>query len=255
MDPHLKDTLDELVDRYNRPRFIEDDPIQIPHAFSKREDIEISGLLTATIAWGQRKSILTNARKMMDIMGHSPHEFILHANARELRDIQFVHRTFNADDLRYFIQSLRFIYHKFSSLEDLFIPLDSEDDLFTSIERFRESVISNLSPGRSSKHISNPAKGAASKRIHMYLRWMVRSDDRGVDFGLWKRIPMSKLSCPLDVHTGNNARFLGLLNRKQNDRRAVEELDISLRSMDPTDPVKYDFALFGMGVDPLLKLG
>lgn len=251
----FKSTLDELVDRYNRVSFIDDDPIQIPHRFSRLEDVEISGLLTATIAWGQRKTILKNANHLMDIMGQSPYEFVMNASAEDLRDLQFVHRTFNAEDLRYFIESLRSIYLKNKSLEGLFIPKKKEKDNFSAIQRFREYIVQNADPGRTAKHIANPAKGAASKRIHMYLRWMVRKDDRGVDFGLWERIPMSKLSCPLDVHTGVNARALGLLTRKQNDRKAVEELDQSLRQLDPQDPVKYDFALFGMGVDPLLKLG
>lgn len=251
----LKSTLDELVDRYNRVSFIDDDPIQIPHRFSRLEDVEISGLLTATIAWGQRKTILKNANHLMDIMGQSPYEYVMNASADDLDDMQFVHRTFNSEDLRYFIESLRAIYLRNKSLESFFVPKDGEHDNFNAIQRFREYVIQNADPGRTGKHIANPAKGAASKRIHMFLRWMVRKDDRGVDFGLWNRIPMSKLSCPLDVHTGVNARALGLLTRKQNDRKAVEELDQSLRQLDPSDPVKYDFALFGMGVDPLLKLG
>lgn len=255
MNTELKATLDELVDRYNRPSFIEDDPIQIPHRFQDKQDIEISGLLTATIAWGQRKTILNNADKLMQIMGHAPHDFVLNASEKELEEIQFVHRTFNETDLRYFIKTLRSIYLDNNSLEGLFLPAKEESDLFSAIERYRQFLIDLNEPGRTSKHIANPAKGAAAKRIHMFLRWMVRKDDRGVDFGIWNTIPMSKLSCPLDVHTGNNARSLGLLKRKQNDRRAVEELDSSLRSMDSSDPVKYDFALFGMGVDPLLKLG
>lgn len=255
MNTELKATLDELVDRYNRPSFIEDDPIQIPHRFQDKQDIEISGLLTATIAWGQRKTILNNADKLMQIMGHAPHDFVLNASEKELEEIQFVHRTFNETDLRYFIKTLRSIYLDNNSLEGLFLPAKEESDLFPAIERYRQFLIDLNEPGRTSKHIANPAKGAAAKRIHMFLRWMVRKDDRGVDFGIWNTIPMSKLSCPLDVHTGNNARSLGLLKRKQNDRRAVEELDSSLRSMDSSDPVKYDFALFGMGVDPLLKLG
>lgn len=254
MNTELKATLDELVDRYNRPSFIEDDPIQIPHRFQDKQDIEISGLLTATIAWGQRKTILNNADKLMQIMGHAPHDFVLNASEKELEEIQFVHRTFNETDLRYFIKTLRSIYLDNNSLEGLFLPAKEESDLFPAIERYRQFLIDLNEPGRTSKHIANPAKGAAAKRIHMFLRWMVRKDDRGVDFGIWNTIPMSKLSCPLDVHTGNNARSLGLLKRKQNDRRAVEELDSSLRSMDSSDPVKYDFALFGMGVDPLLKL-
>lgn len=251
----LKEHLDELVDRYNRPSFFENDPIIIPKQFEEKRDIEIAGYLTATIAWGQRKSIIANAEKLMNIMGHTPYDFVMNASSDELDDLQYVHRTFNSQDLKYLVEGLRSIYLKNNSLEPLFIPNKGEQNTFEAIARFREQITSFKDPGRTAKHIANPAKGAAAKRIHMYLRWMVRSDDRGVDFGIWERIPTSVLSCPLDVHTGNNARKLGLLMRKQDDRKAVEELDASLRALDPVDPVKYDFALFGLGVDPLINFG
>ncbi|GGH74013.1 TIGR02757 family protein [Phaeocystidibacter marisrubri] len=253
MSENIKEILDELVDRYNRPNFIEDDPISIPHSFTLSQDIEIAGYLSATIAWGQRKTIVNNAHKMMDIMGNTPYEFTMNASPAELSDLRFVHRTFNGNDLAFLIYGLRDIYLEHKSLEKVFHPRKGEDNLFPAIQRFRDQLIGTREPGRSGKHIANPSKGTAAKRIHMYLRWMVRTDDRGVDFGLWNSISPSLLSCPLDVHTGVNARALGLLNRKQNDRRAVEELDFSLRSLDAEDPVKYDFALFGMGVDPSMK--
>ncbi len=251
----LKAYLDELVDRYNRPSFIEADPVSIPHRYSNLQDIEISGYLTATIAWGQRATILKNAQNLMERMGHEPHQFVMHATDKELDDIHFVHRTFNSEDLQFIIKGLRSIYLKNKSLEKIFLPLDNEVNTFGGIQRFRDELIGNRMAGRSGKHIANPAKDTAAKRINMFLRWMVRADQRGVDFGLWHNYPMSKLSCPLDVHTGNTARALGLLARKLNDRKAVEELDANLRMLDPIDPVKYDFALFGVGVDPLLNLG
>lgn len=247
--------LDALVDKYNRPHFIEDDPIQIPHRFTNPQDIEVSGYLTATIAWGQRVTILKNASSLMEMMDNSPFDFLMNATESEIDRLQFIHRTFNSEDLGYLLRGLRNLYQNASSLSEYFLPKEDETDLFPAVQRFRDTLTSYAEPGRTAKHIANPEKGAAAKRIHMYLRWMVRRDNRGVDFGLWENIPMSHLSCPLDVHTGNNARALGLLKRVQNDRRAVEELDKSLRAMDSSDPVKYDFALFGLGVDPLLNLG
>lgn len=245
----LKDHLDALVEKYNRPEFIEEDPISIPHQYSEKSDIEIVGLLAATIAWGKRKTIVANAQRMASWMGDSPTDFVLHAPNHIIENSHFKHRTFNEIDLAYFIMSLRQVYTNHDSLEDLFLLKDDEVDAFEAITRFRTSFTAHMAPGRTNKHLANPAKGAASKRIHMFLRWMVRDDNAGVDFGLWKNIPMSHLSCPLDVHTGNVARALGLLSRKANDRKAVEELNRSLRLLDPLDPVKYDFALFGFGVD------
>ncbi|NVK28719.1 MAG: TIGR02757 family protein [Flavobacteriia bacterium] len=249
----LKEYLDDCVDRYNRREFITEDPIQIPHSFTNPRDIEVSGYLVATIAWGQRKTILNNGHRLMDIMGHEPHNFVMNASPAELDELHFIHRTFNSDDLRFLIEGLRSIYLNNNTLEKSFTPLKGEGNLFPAIARFRNELIGQRAAGRSGKHIANPEKGAASKRIHMFLRWMVRQDNRGVDFGIWTNLSPSLLSCPLDVHTGNTARSLKLLKRKQNDRRAVEELDSRLREFDPMDPVKYDFALFGVGVDPLVK--
>lgn len=250
----LKPFLDELVDRYNRPDFIQDDPISIPHSFSLRQDIEISAYLASTIAWGQRVTIVKNAWKLMEIMGNSPYDFVMNSDQVNWKKIHFVHRTFNTEDLQFIVEGIKSILLKYNTLEDAFLPQVNEVNHFDSISRFRSELIGVRDAGRSSKHIANPEKGAAAKRIHMFLRWMVRSDDRGVDFGIWNKLSPSMLSCPLDVHTGNNARELGLLQRKQNDRRAVEELDNALRSMDAQDPVKYDFALFGMGVDPTMQV-
>lgn len=251
----LKPFLDELVDRYNRPHFIEHDPISIPHQYSKTQDIEISGFLAASIAWGQRTTIVKNATKMMEMMDCDPFNFVMNASDSELDKLSFVHRTFNSEDLQFIIKGLRSIYSEFNTLEDVCLPRENETHLFPAITRFRSALIAGREPGRTGKHLANPEKGTAAKRIHMYFRWMVRADDRGVDFGIWKRISPSLLSCPLDVHTGNNARDLGLLSRKQNDMKAVLELNESLRQLDATDPVKYDFALFGMGVDPAMKRG
>lgn len=242
------DLLNALADKYNNPAFIASDPIQIPHEFKSKQDIEISAFLTATISWGQRGTIIRNARKLMEIMNRAPYDFILHCTEHELNQIHFTHRTLNSHDLRFLLLCLRGVYFQHNSLEDLFLPQPGETNLFPAISRFRTALLNGRDPGRTGKHLANPDKGTAAKRVHMFLRWMVRRDSRGVDFGLWQRIPMSILSCPLDVHTGNVARALKLLNRKANDRRAVEELDRELRKMDPTDPVRYDYALFGEGV-------
>jgi len=245
----LKNFLNEKVIQYNNPKFIESDPIQIPHKFSKKEDIEIAAFLTATIAWGNRKMIIKNADAMMQRMDYSPHDFIVNHTANDLKVFDgFVHRTFNALDLQYFIASLKHIYLKYNSLETLFKIKDSNNNAQENIAYFKDIFFSLPHLQRTTKHISNPAKGSAAKRINMFLRWMVRDDNAGVDFGLWKSISPSQLSCPLDVHSGNVARKLGLLKRKQNDAKAVIELDAKLRSFDPNDPVKYDFALFGLGV-------
>ena len=245
----IKGFLDSKVDEYNNVRFIESDPIQIPHRFSLKEDIEISGFLTSAIAWGNRKMIIRNAEKMMDLMGNSPYDFIMEHREHHLESLEgFVHRTFNATDLRFFILSLKNIYQNHQGLESVFAKNATKDSLQTSIHRFKKIFFEIGHPPRTQKHISDPLKGSAAKRINMYLRWMVRNDDKGVDFGIWKSISPTRLSCPLDVHSGNVARKLGLIQRKQNDAKALAELDTSLRKMNPSDPVKYDFALFGLGV-------
>jgi len=245
----LKDFLEEKVALYNRPQFIESDPVSIPHLFERKEDIELAGFLAATIAWGNRKMIVQNANRIMAMMGNSPYDFIMHHDDRQLERLEgFVHRTFNQTDLFYFIKALRNIYLTKGGLETVFAAAVTETSTQPAIAHFKTEFFSLSAPQRTHKHVSDPAKGSAAKRINMFLRWMVRNDGCGVDFGIWKSILPSQLSCPLDVHSGNVARKLGLLTRSQNDARAVEELDISLRMMDREDPVKYDFALFGLGV-------
>ena len=245
----LKDFLDAKVRQYNSPGFLQEDPIQVPHSFSKKEDIEISGFLTATIAWGNRKSIIQNSLKMMDLLDGEPYNFIMEAQESEVERFSgFVHRTFNDTDLSYFISALRHIYRNHYGLEELFALHAETDSLQPSIAAFKKTFFEIPHPKRSLKHVSDPSKGSAAKRINMFLRWMVRRDSTGVDFGIWKTISPAQLSCPLDIHSGRVARKLGLLKRKQNDARAVRELDLNLRKLDAKDPVKYDFALFGLGV-------
>ncbi|MEY8848526.1 TIGR02757 family protein [Psychroserpens sp. XS_ASV72] len=245
----LKDFLDEKVETYNHPRFIETDPIQVPHQFTIKEDIEIAGFLTATIAWGNRKSIINNAKKMVELMDFSPYDFVKNHKASDLEKLDgFVHRTFNGLDFVQFIRSLQHIYKNHNGLEAVFSNYQEADSLQLAIHKLKTHFFEIDHLPRTQKHISDPLKNSAAKRINMYLRWMVRTDKNGVDFGIWKRIPPSSLSCPLDVHSGNVARKLGLLKRKQNDGKALVELDHSLRELDCQDPVKYDFALFGLGV-------
>ncbi len=245
----LKVFLDTKVEQYNHPKFLESDPIQIPHEFSKKEDLEISAFLTATIAWGNRKSIINNARRMMELLDDAPFDFILNHQAGDLEQLEgFVHRTFNALDLKYFIRSLKNIYQNHGGLEKVFALNQYNDSMQPAISKFKQTFFELPHHTRTTKHISDPMKGSAAKRINMFLRWMVRDNNTGVDFGLWKTISPSLLSCPLDVHSGKVARKLKLLKRKQNDAKALAELDTSLRKLDPIDPVKYDFALFGLGV-------
>ena len=242
----LKEFLDEKYQEYNNVNFIEQDPIQIPHLYTQKKDIEIAGFLTSIISWGNRKSIINSAHKMMDIMDNSPYDFVINSNNSEINKIQFVHRTFNSIDLQFFILSLKNIYKDYDSLEDVFID-NKNDFMFDGISKFRKIFFSVDHKKRSQKHISNPLKNSCCKRINMFLRWMVR-DDENVDFGIWKKIKKSKLSCPLDVHTGRVARKLGLIKRNQNDLKSLMELDNNLRIFDKEDPVKYDFSLFGLGM-------
>jgi len=246
----LKAFLDEKFYEYNQPAFIENDPVQIPHLFDKKEDIEIAGLLTATIAWGNRASILKNSQRLMKEMGYFPHEFIMNASKNELTAFEnFVHRTFNGIDAIFFIQSLKNIYENHNGLEAVFSKgYENEHSIAGALAYFRSVFLQVPHLKRSEKHVSNVEKNASCKRLCMFLRWMIRDDNRGVDFGLWKKIPTSALMLPLDIHTGNISRMLGLLERKQNDWKAVEELTANLRIFDPEDPVKYDFAIFGLGV-------
>lgn len=245
----LKAFLDEKADFYEHPSFLESDPIQIPHQFSKKEDIEISAFLTATIAWGNRKSIIKNAARLMTLLGDSPYDFICNHNEKHLPPLEkFVHRTFNGNDLLGFVGGLQHIYKKHGGLEAIFTKNQQKLSLQPAISELKRIFFEVKHLKRTQKHISNPAAGSAAKRINMFLRWMVRANHKQVDFGIWKNLSPAQLSCPLDVHSGNVARKLKLLKRKQNDAKAVVELDKALRKLDASDPVKYDFALFGLGV-------
>lgn len=245
----LKSFLDEKVALYNRPNFIESDPVQIPHRYTLKEDIEIAGFLAATIAWGNRKMIIQNSNKMMDLLGNSPYDFIQNHEEHHLEKLEkFVHRTFNGHDFIYFIKSLQNIYSNHGGMEAIFNKHQELDSLQNAISEFKKIFFELDHSVRTEKHVSDPSKNSSSKRINMWLRWNCRQDTNGVDLGIWKNISPSKLSCPLDVHSGNVARKLGLLTRTQNDGKALAELDANLRILDPEDPVKYDFALFGLGV-------
>lgn len=245
----IKDFLDEKVRLYNHPRFIDSDPISIPHQYQLKEDIEIAGFLAATIAWGNRKMIISNGLRMMKLMGNSPYDFVMHYHEDQLDAFDgFVHRTFNNLDFKYFVKALRNIYANHGGLEAVISSAITNSSTQPAISQLKKVFFSLPHPLRTAKHISDPSSGSSAKRINMYLRWMIRQDHCGVDFGIWKSVPPSILSCPLDVHSGNVARKLGLIARPQNDAKALAELDQSLRLMDKDDPVKYDFALFGLGV-------
>lgn len=246
----LKTFLDFKYDQYNRPEFIVSDPVSIPHRFKKKEDIEISAFLTATIAWGYRPGIIKSASKLMNLLDDTPYDFILNAKAKELKSLQsFVHRTFQSDDLLYFIFSLKNIYKNHQGLQNVFYEgYTKNHSIKESIINFRNIFLECEHLQRTTKHISSPEKNSSCKRINMFLRWMIRKDNRGVDFGIWDNFSASDLFCPLDLHSGNVSRKLGLLKRKQSDWKAVEELTNNLKRFDPKDPVKYDFALFGLGV-------
>lgn len=245
----LFDFLETYTLKYNRIEFIENDPIQIPHQFTEKEDIEIAGFLSASIAWGQRPVIIRNANRIMELMDYAPSDFIRNCNDADLHVFDtFKHRTFQPVDMQFFIKSLRNIYMNYGGLEKVF-ENGFKTDAKTALIEFNALFKSIPHLNRSEKHISNPIKNSAAKRLNMFLRWMIRGDNNGVDFGLWKNISPAKLMLPLDVHTGRIGRGLGLLSRKQNDWKAVEEITASLRSFDIDDPVKYDFALFGFGVN------
>ncbi|RXR32553.1 TIGR02757 family protein [Flavobacterium piscinae] len=245
----LKEFLDEKVLLYNHPRFIESDPIQIPHLYTLKEDIEIAGFLTATISWGNRKMIINNSQKLMTKLGNSPYDFVMNHNSNDLENLNdFVHRTFNGTDCIFFIKALKNIYQNHNGLECVFSKYIQNSTLQQNISNFKSVFFEIEHDYRTQKHVSDPMNNSAAKRINMFLRWMVRNDNAGVDLGIWKSISPSQLSCPLDVHSGNVARKLGLLTRKQNDAKALFELDSNLQNLDKNDPVKYDFALFGLGV-------
>jgi len=236
--------LEQKYREYHANYFIEKDPIQIPHKFHEKADIEIAAFITATIAWGQRKTIIKNAHTFMELMDFSPYEFILHASAKEIKYLEaFKHRTFNGDDAQYFIYALRHLYLHHGGLEGAFSIKNIS--MIERIVHFRTIFFAPKHPIRTQKHISNPLKNSACKRLNMFLRWMVR--DGSIDFGLWQSISPSDLLCPLDVHSGTVARKLGLLKRTQNDLKACLELTESLIKLDPKDPIKYDLVLFGLG--------
>lgn len=241
----------ERAEACNNTDFIPDDPIDVPHRFSQQGDIEVAAFFAALFAWGQRKTILNKSRDLMARMDDAPFDFVMTASPNELKAIDgFVHRTFNAEDVVDLIHALRATRSIHGSWESLFRPADNEHNYGSAITRFREQMLQHVSnPARVSRFLSDPSRGSAAKRIVMFLRWMVRQDNAGVDFGIWKNLPMSKLSCPLDVHTARSARMLKLLTRKQNDWRAVEELDVHLRRIDPHDPARFDYALFCMSIE------
>lgn len=246
----IKSFLDQKASDYENIKFLEKDPISIPHLFIKKEDIEISGFLVATISWGNRISILNSGHRMMQLMGNDPYNFIISHSNKDLKQLSsFVHRTFKGSDLIYFIRALKHIYINHGGLEFAFSQELHSERMDKNINNFKKLFFELPHEKRIEKHVSDPLKGSAAKRLNMYLRWMVRPAKNKVDFGIWKQIKPFQLSCPLDIHSGNVARSLGLLKRKQNDQKALFELDARLREFDPTDPAKYDFALFGLGVN------
>lgn len=249
----LKSLLDEAVDRYNRPGFIPSDPVSVPHRFSKKQDIEIAGFVAATLAWGQRVTILNKCREFFSLMDHSPYDFLRNHTEQDLKPFEaFKHRTFNGTDALYFIEFLKQHYLRYDSLEDAFLQHDewSAGNVEPHLKGFFSYFFSLPDhPTRTYKHVASPARKSTCKRLNMYLRWMVRNDNCGVDFGLWTRIIPGQLVCPCDVHVDRVARSFGLISRKQTDWQTALELTERLKEFDPTDPVKYDFALFGMGVE------
>ena len=243
----LKEFLDYKSIFYETPNFIDSDPIQIPRMFSKKEDIEIAGFLTATISWGQRKTIIRNATYLMERMDMAPFDFVQNFTENDLLNFEeFKHRTFSFEDLKTFLLSLQNIYTNYGGLEALFSKNGNE--MVDVISGFKKTFFEIPHANRTEKHVSDPLKGSAAKRLNMFLRWMVRSSSKGVDFGIWKSLQPSELYLPLDVHTANVSRQFNLITRKQDDWKALEEIMKNLRLMDKEDPVKYDFALFGLGV-------
>lgn len=241
----LKELLESKFEQYNNPEFISTDPIQLVHRFERKEDIEIVGLLVATIAWGKREMIIRSGERILDIMGHAPYDYIQNYTGNTLPE--FVHRTFNNIDLDFFFRALQSIYSRFGTLEQAFYEHPEYAGVQGRIINFRKEMLNTSHEKRSEKHLSDPSRGSAAKRLNMFLRWMVRKDNRGVDFGIWKSIPMSELMIPLDVHTARVAKELRLLKRKQNDWKALEEIMIKLRKFDSVDPSKYDYSLFSIG--------
>ena len=248
MPVHLKEFLDKKVKEYNRPEFIKDDPISIPHLFTKKQDIEIAGFFASVFAWGNRTTIISKSKELMQRMGNSPHEFIKDHTTKDLKNLKgFKHRTFHEGDLYYFVESLHQHYSKHDSLESAFFPVQ-DYSVEQGLVHFKNYFFSFDHLKRTEKHISSPLQKSTCKRLNMFLRWMVRKDNNGVDFGLWKNISPSQLICPIDVHVARVAKKMKLLKRKQVDWLAAAELTDALCQLDRDDPVKYDFALFNLGV-------
>ncbi len=255
MNPEIRELLDFKAAQYNHPSFVENDPVSVAHRFSQKHDIEIAGFLAATIAWGGRKASIASALRMMDLMGNAPYDFVMSHTESDLEKLQaFVHRTFNGSDLVTMVRGLKRLYAEHGGMEQTFRENIRDQSMHGAIHHFRNILLSVPHETRFKKHLADPLANSAAKRIHLFLRWMVRRDKAGVDLGIWKSIPMSVLSCPLDVHSGRTARALGLLQRRQDDRKAVEELDSVLRQMDANDPARYDFALFGLGLEKFRDL-
>ncbi len=251
MHNDLKLFLNKKVDEYNQPSFISADPICIPHAFTKKPDIEISGFFAALFAWGNRTTIINKSKELMHLMDNSPHQFIVGHTDKELKSLlDFKHRTFNTTDLLYFIHFLQYHYNKHASLETAFIPNKKNVVVIEDALNYFFGYFFSMedAPPRTKKHIAAPFKGSTCKRLNMFLRWMVRSDNKGVDFGIWKKIRPSDLICPVDLHVARVARKLKLIERKQTDWLTAVELTENLKKLDAKDPVKYDFALFSLGV-------
>lgn len=252
----LKEFLDRKVEEYNQPAFIINDPISIPHRFSKKQDIEIAGFFAAIFSWGNRTTIIQKSKELMQLMDNAPYQFCIGHTDKDLKKLTtFKHRTFNATDLLYFVQFLQYHYKKYDSLENAFLqkapPISAANEEFIGgvLDAFYYYFFSlEDSPPRTRKHIASPQKKSTCKRLNMFLRWMVRRDNKSVDFGIWKKISPAQLICPIDIHVSRVAKKFGLLTRKQTDWLAALELTDHLRKLDKNDPVKYDFALFGLGV-------
>jgi uncharacterized protein (TIGR02757 family) len=259
----LKLFLDSKVAQYNQPDFIKNDPVSIPHLFTKKQDIEIMGFWAATLAWGQRVTIINKCKELIELMDGAPYDFIINHHETDLKKLlHFKHRTFNDIDTLYFIAFFRYHYENHDSLESAFIPnktvilSDSEESVNlqlpveTALNHFRSYFFSLPDfPHRTKKHVSSPSQKSTCKRLNMFLRWMVRKDDCGVDFGIWNQLKPADLIMPCDLHVDRVARKLNLITRKQTDWQTAVELTQRLREFDPTDPVKYDFALFGLGIE------
>ncbi|RVU03083.1 TIGR02757 family protein [Mucilaginibacter limnophilus] len=251
MTDNLKAFLDAKVAQYNQPNFIANDPVCIPHMFSKKQDIEIMGFWAATLAWGQRVTIIKKCKELIGLMDGAPYDFIINHKEPDLKKLlSFKHRTFNDVDTLYFIHFFRQHYEKFESLEDAFIPSGGDYSPFRGLGGFRSYFMSLPDfPQRTKKHVSSPSQNSTCKRLNMFLRWMVRKDNNGVDFGIWNKIKPADLIMPCDLHVDRVARKLTLIQRKQTDWQTAVELTDNLRQFDPADPVKYDFALFGLGIE------